>query len=130
MWNLTFIAIGGAAGAVSRYLLSGWVNQAMNSTSGGNFPFGTLAVNVLGSLVIGAIIQLGQSSNSIPEHWRAGITVGFLGALTTFSTFSYETIVHMEQGEWRISLGNIVANVVLCVVAVWVGLSVVRSMIG
>lgn len=128
MWNLTFIAIGGAAGAVSRYLLSGWVNQAMNYASGSGFPFGTLAVNVLGSFAIGAIMQLGQSSSAIPEHWRVGITAGFLGALTTFSTFSYETIVHLERGEWRISLGNVVANIVLCVFAVWAGLSLVRAL--
>lgn len=89
------IAVGGAFGAVARYGLSGWVQQALTTT----FPMGTLTVNVLGSFLLGFTLPLFESLAWSAEA-RTMATIGFLGAFTTFSTFSYEAVVLLEGGEW------------------------------
>jgi CrcB protein len=92
---LAVIALGGALGAVSRYGLSGWI-QGFSSTT---FPMGTLVVNVLGSFLLGISLYLLESTAPTTEV-RSFITIGFLGAFTTFSTFSYEAVVLLQGGEW------------------------------
>jgi CrcB protein len=92
---LVVIALGGALGAVSRYGLSGWI-QGFSSTS---FPIGTLAVNVIGSFLLGFSLYLLESTVPTTEM-RSFVTIGFLGAFTTFSTFSYEAVVLLQGGEW------------------------------
>jgi len=92
---ILLVAAGGALGAVARYGLSGWV-QGLLSTS---FPMGTLVVNVLGSFLLGLSFFLLESL-ALPAGARSMITIGFLGAFTTFSTFSYEAIVLVGGGEW------------------------------
>lgn len=89
------VALGGAAGAVARYWMSGWVQNA----SGGVFPWGTLAVNVSGSLLLGFLLVWLQASLASPEL-RAMVAIGVLGSFTTFSTFSYETVALLQDGEW------------------------------
>jgi CrcB protein len=89
------IALGGAFGAVARYGLSGWVQNALDTS----FPMGTMAVNVLGSLLLGFTLPLFESLAWSAEV-RTMVTIGFLGAFTTFSTFSYEAVVLLEGGEW------------------------------
>jgi len=89
------IALGGALGAVARYGLSGWVQAAMGTT----FPMGTLVVNVLGSFLLGLSLPLFESLAWSAET-RTMLTMGFLGAFTTYSTFSYEAVVLFEGGEW------------------------------
>ena len=89
------IALGGAFGAVARYGLSGWVQNALDTS----FPLGTMAVNVLGSLLLGFTLPLFESLAWSAEV-RTMVTIGFLGAFTTFSTFSYEAVVLLEGGEW------------------------------
>jgi len=118
------IALFCAGGGVTRYYLSGWVYGLM----GRSFPFGTLVVNVVGSFLIGCVMELGLRSTLIPDSIRLGVTVGFLGGLTTFSTFSYETVVLLEDGRLGIALLNIITSVLLCLGATWLGIAAIRSM--
>lgn len=126
MRTILLIALFGAAGAVSRYSLSGWVQNA----SRGDFPFGTMAVNLLGCFLLGVIFQFGQTSTAIPQEWRQGISIGFLGALTTFSTFSFETFQKIEAGSWGAALANMAVSLVLGLAAVWAGLTLARFLWG
>ena len=89
------VALGGAFGAMARYGLSGWVQGFMNTT----FPMGTLVVNVVGSFLLGLALYLLESTAPTTEI-RSFVTIGFLGAFTTFSTFSYEAVVLLQGGEW------------------------------
>lgn len=92
---LVMIALGGAVGALARYGVSGWVQ----TLSGSTFPLGTLAVNVLGSFLLGLTLPLFENLAWSAEV-RTMVTMGFLGAFTTYSTFSYEAVVLLEGGEW------------------------------
>ncbi|MFC1574547.1 fluoride efflux transporter CrcB [Gemmatimonadota bacterium] len=92
---ILMVAAGGAAGAVARYSLSGWVQSLVGST----FPMGTLVVNGLGSFLLGLSLYFFSNLAMTPEV-RSMVTIGFLGGFTTFSTFSYETTVLLEGGEW------------------------------
>ena len=116
------VALGGAAGAMLRYGLSGWVQGA----GGFGFPFGTLTVNVIGSFIIGLILQWSTDRFMFSPEVRLLITTGFCGGLTTFSTFSYETLRLLEGQQWLLALANIALNVALCLAAVVAGVWVAR----
>lgn len=112
------IAGGGAIGALLRFWISGWVYGLF----GRAFPWGTLAVNMAGSLAMGLLyVWLVERSVLAPE-WRAFAMVGLLGAFTTFSTFSIETFHLIEGGEVLRALANVTASVLLCVIAAWAGI--------
>lgn len=115
---IVMVAVGGALGAVARYGLGGWV-QGFVSTS---FPLGTLAVNVLGSFLLGLSFYLLESL-AVSAETRAMVTIGFLGAFTTFSTFSYEAVVLLEGGEWARGGAYVGGSLVLGLVGVGVGLA-------
>lgn len=115
---LLYIAMGGAVGAVARYGVAGWVQER----AGFAFPWGTLVVNVLGSLLIGFALRYMEAVRWTPE-FRALVTIGLLGAFTTFSTFSYETVGLLEDGEWLRAGLYAAGSVVLGLVAVYVGLT-------
>ena len=120
-----YLFIAGGLGALSRWGLGGLAQRI-----GDTFPWGTLTVNVLGSLVLGFIMQLGLSTDLIPQEMRIAATVGFLGAFTTFSTFSFETARYLEDGLWASGLLNIVLNVVLCIAAALLGMFLGRTATG
>ncbi|ABO23887.1 fluoride efflux transporter CrcB [Shewanella loihica] len=124
MNNLIFVALGGSIGAVFRYLISIFMIQVFGSS----FPFGTLMVNVIGSFLMGVIYALGEASQVSPEI-KALVGVGLLGALTTFSTFSNETLLLMQQGAWLKAFTNIALNLCLCLFMVYLGQQLVFSRI-
>lgn len=115
---LLYIALGGAAGALARYGLGGWVQDR----AGFGFPWGTLVVNVLGCLLIGFAMRYLEAVRLAPEV-RALTAVGILGAFTTFSTFSYETVALIEDGAWGRAAGYALGSLILGIAAVWVGMS-------
>jgi CrcB protein len=122
--GLLAVGIGGAAGAVSRYAATGWIQ----SLSGGFFPWGTLAVNVVGSLTLGFVLVWLQATVTSAEL-RELVTIGFLGSFTTFSTFSYETVAMLRDGEWWRAGGYAAGSVVLGVLAVVVGAAAATALL-
>lgn len=124
MTQLIAIAAGGAAGALFRF----WVSSGVYSLLGRSFPFGTLAVNVLGSLVMGFLYVLLLDRMTVAPEIRALLLVGFLGAFTTFSTFSIETLNLIEQANFMKAGLNMVISVTACVFACWFGVLLGRQL--
>jgi len=122
--QLIAIAAGGAAGAVLRY----WVSNGVYGLLGRGFPHGTLVVNVLGSLVMGLLYVLFLERMTVAPEMRAGVLIGLLGAFTTFSTFSIETLNLIEQAALFKAGLNILLSVVACILATWLGVSVARQL--
>jgi len=118
------IAIFCAGGGLTRYYLSGWVYTLL----GRSFPYGTFVVNVTGAYLIGIVMELALRSTMIPDTLRLGLTVGFMGGLTTFSTFSYETFTLLEDGRFLIAFVNILASVTVCLLFTWLGIITVRTL--
>ncbi|CCN50003.1 putative Camphor resistance CrcB protein [Vibrio nigripulchritudo MADA3029] len=114
---LGFIALGGAFGACSRFLVS----ELCASLFGRGFPYGTLTVNVAGSLAMGMLIASFENGSLATEPWRQIIGLGFLGALTTFSTFSMDNVLLMQQGAFFKMGLNVLLNVILSISAAWIG---------
>ncbi|MCX5876373.1 MAG: fluoride efflux transporter CrcB [Deltaproteobacteria bacterium] len=123
MTTAAFIAGFGALGCLARYYLSSWVYALL----GRNFPYGTFAVNIIGAFLIGLVIEYGLRSTLISSNLRIGLTIGFMGGLTTFSTFSYETFTLMEDGQITTAFLNILASVVVCLAFTWIGILVARQ---
>ena len=116
------IAAGGAGGAMLRY----WMSGVVQGLGGASFPWGTLAVNVLGSLILGIFMQLSTERFLFSQGTRLLLTTGFCGSLTTFSTFSYETWMLVESHQWPAAAGNVILNVLVCLAAVYLGLVLAR----
>jgi fluoride exporter len=118
------VALGGAAGAVLRYGLSGWLHALTGTT----YPVGTLAVNVLGSFIIGLVLELSTGRFLVSPELRLLLTTGFCGGLTTFSTFSYETLTLLEEQQWAAAAGNLLLNVVVCIAIAYLGVLLARAL--
>lgn len=116
------VGAGGAAGALSRYLLTSFTHERL----GTHFPYGTLLVNVLGSLVIGFLYFWLINRFDADTQLRALLIVGFLGAFTTFSAFSIETLILLEQGAWLRTTVYVTASVAGCVAAAGAGMLLAR----
>lgn len=123
MGQVLAIGIGGAIGSVMRYWLSIWVH----SFAGRGFPYGTLAVNVLGCLVMGALFVLFTERLSDNSVLRAGVLIGVLGGFTTFSSFSIETFNLFDQGAHLRAVANMAASLALCVGGTWLGVIIGRQ---
>ncbi|HIJ37686.1 MAG TPA: fluoride efflux transporter CrcB [Rhodospirillaceae bacterium] len=111
------VAIGSAAGGTLRFWLSGVIGRAF----GQSFPWGTLIINVTGSLAIGYFAALADGSVMVSGHWRQFFMIGVCGGYTTFSSFSLQTLTLAQAGHWRRVGGNIVLSVLLCLLAVCLG---------
>ncbi len=121
---LLAVGTGGFIGAVLRFLISGWV-QRLSPTL---FPVGTLSVNILGSFIIGFMALYFESV--VAPHQKALVITGMLGALTTFSTFSLETLTMLQGGLWGRVTMNVTLNVVLCITATMFGMMLFKRLYG
>ncbi len=125
MNHLVAVAMGGAFGATLRFLISAGVYQWL----GRGFPYGTLAVNIIGSLLIGLMtVALPLQRIALSMEYRSAILVGLFGSLTTFSTFSLDNFYLIEQGHFIKAFLNILANVFVCILAVWVGTGIGKAL--
>ncbi len=124
-WQIIFaVGIGGFLGAISRFVISGWVQKILGTT----FPYGTLIVNIFGSFLIGFLV-LYFEQNIAPQQ-KAFVITGLLGALTTFSTFSMETVWMLQESLYVKALSNISLNVLLCIFATILGMMLFRKIYG
>ncbi len=119
---LLAVAAGGALGAVGRYLVMTQVGHWLGTA----FPYGTLTVNVVGSFVLGGLVEIMALAWSPPAELRALLVVGMLGAFTTFSTFSMDVVLNYERGELAVVALYIIASVVLSIAAFFAGLALIR----
>jgi CrcB protein len=124
--QILLIALAGSVGALSRYGLSTLVLHI----SGDKFAFGTLTVNVLGCFLIGFVMHVAQTTDILSVDIKMAVTVGFLGALTTFSTFSHETYKYIEGTQWLLAGANVALNVILGLIATIIGLAAARLIVG
>ncbi len=115
--RVLLVGLGGCIGSVLRYWLSGLVQQA----AGAPFPVGTLAVNVLGSMAIGALSQLADDHQALTPETHGLLVVGVLGGFTTFSAFANDTVNGVRAGLVPMAIANVVVSVVTCLAAVWLG---------
>lgn len=122
---LWYVALGGAAGSVLRLLLSEFVQ----GHGGGDFPLGTLIINVTGSLLLGFLLRYALDTTAITPEWRALLTTGFCGGYTTFSTFSYETVALIENGDWRRAALYATLSFVLALAGTAMGIVAARELI-
>jgi CrcB protein len=123
--TLLYIALGGVAGTLSRYGLEGWI-QTRTATG---FPLGTLTVNLAGSLLLGFILRLATGTAVISPDVRAGLTIGFCGAFTTMSTFSYESVSLLHDGDYVRAAVYMSATILGCVVAVVLGTALANKLL-
>jgi len=111
------VAFGGMLGSIARYWLAGVIQRL----DGVEFPFGTFGVNVLGSFIVGVVIALSLERGTLPPNARIFLAIGLCGGFTTMSTFSYETMALLRDGQAILGLGNVAATLIACLVAVWLG---------
>ncbi len=118
-----WVGVAGFFGAMSRYWLDGWVSRL----TGGGFPWGTFVVNVTGCFLVGVLTTV-LTERLLPHpSVRIAVTVGFVGAYTTFSTFAYESLRQMQDGAVGMAVANVMASVVVGIAAAWIGVVVGRA---
>jgi CrcB protein len=120
--TLVFLAVGGAFGAISRYLVQGWVQDL----AGGRFPWGTFVVNISGSFALGLVFALAMDRAVLAPEVRVPLMVGFIGSYTTFSTLMLESWVLVEEGDLTRMLFNLLGSVAVGMVALVAGLATGR----
>lgn len=122
---LLYVAVGSAIGGMSRYLMGGLIQRLLDTT----FPAGTLLINISGSFLLGAILRYASETPTLSPEIRAFLTIGFCGGYTTFSTFSYETMALLEDGEWTRAGLYVGASVLLSLLGVFLGFALAREVI-
>ena len=123
MLQTLFVGVGGFVGAILRYFISGWVQDMLGKPY---WPYGTLAVNILGCLVLGLLVGLAEVRNAFSPEMRALLFIGVLGGMTTFSTFSVETSALLREGALASATANIILQVVLGIGAALTGYYISR----
>jgi CrcB protein len=125
MERFFWICVAGALGTGTRYLVGLWAGQRL----GAAFPYGTLIVNVTGCFLIAVVMQIALSVATFPPNLRLALTTGFMGGLTTYSSFSYETTTLVKDGAPGIAAVNFAITTVVCFAAVLLGLAVARLVV-
>lgn len=126
MQRFLLICLGGAVGTGARYLVAGLVLRAL----GPGFPYGTLAVNLSGSLLLGAIMHVGLTTESLSPTLRIVLATGVMGGYTTYSSFNYETLQYVQEGRLGLALLNLGVTVASCLLAGLAGLWLGRLLAG
>ena len=122
--HLLVIGAGGFFGAIARYLVDGFVAER----AGGAFPLGTLVVNLSGAFALGLLASLAIERSALPAEIRGPVLIGFLGAYTTFSTWTLESLRLIEVGSWGLALANLAGSVLLGMIAVGAGVVLGRAL--
>lgn len=125
MARFLWICLGGAIGTGARYLLGGWILRV----TGPGFPYGTLAINAIGSFLLGMLMQVALATD-FPPTLRLALATGVMGGFTTYSTFNYETIQLFQEDAWLLGFANLGITVVACLVAGVLGLAAGRLAVG
>ena len=118
------ISLGAIFGANARWVISRYLAKAIGPV----FPYGTLVINVAGSFVVGFFMIWASERVLLDPRWRLLIVVGFCGAFTTFSSFAFETMAYLQQGQWALMMTNFVSNNLLCLGAVLGGMALARAL--
>jgi CrcB protein len=122
--NYLWIALGAIVGAVARYFVSTQIARHFSTT----FPYGTLLINITGSLVLGFFLVYSTERVLLDPRWRLLVAIGFCGSYTTFSSYAFESFALMEQGQWLLTGVNLVASNALCLVGVMAGAALARGL--
>ena len=123
MLDVLVISLGAIAGANARYFLSRYAVNLLGPV----FPYGTLVINVAGSLMVGFFLIWTSERVLADPRWRLLVVVGFCGAFTTFSSYAFETMAYFEQGQWALVIANILSNNLLCLFASLSGMALARA---
>ena len=126
MVRFFWICVGGAIGTGARYLISGWTARRF----GPSFPFGTLAVNLIGCFLIGAILHVALTTAIVSPDLRVILAVGVMGGFTTYSGFNFETLQYLREGAWLLGILNVFVMVGVCLAAGIAGLASARWLVG
>lgn len=122
--NYLWIAAGAVVGASARYFLSGFAARHVSPS----FPYGTLLINITGSLILGFFLSYSGERVLLDPRWRLLVAVGFCGSYTTFSSYAFETFALAEQGQWAVAAANVIVSNALCLVAVLAGAALARGL--
>ncbi len=122
--NYLWIALGAVVGASARYFLSTYIGRHFSTV----FPYGTLLINITGSLILGFFLVYASERVLLDPRWRLLVAVGFCGSYTTFSSYAFESFALMEQGQWLLMSLNILSSNALCLAGVLAGAALARGL--
>jgi len=120
--NFVVVSLGAIVGANARYIISRYMAKVL----GPAFPYGTLAINVVGSLIVGWFMIWTTERVLVDPRWRLLVVIGFCGGFTTFSSYAFESMAYFEQGQWGLMATNILTNNILCLLAALAGMALAR----